>query len=379
MDELAHLKTILKNSFAGIKRDMTDIKQSQDQQLMTVYQIKQELEKIKEDYASKDKLNVLKIKVGEINDNLKKLWDLENEIKKLENKTVTNSQFDVKVIEINAAMNKKIQEVNKAIENFKEKARQLVGKEQIKNLLAEINEEFNLVHKELSEIKNIKETITARELEKKASQINARIDLLAREILNTNKRLAQSPTNAQMQTVIAQINSEFDEIRKNFAEIGKLKKYLKFVDDEAVRKEQLDKSIAGLSNEISFLRKELGNIKGDMLKRNEFESYKDEVNNLKERLKTEFANEFVPKKEQKQLIKAEVKEIRAKLEEKQTKYRKTNFMGNFLMILTFIFLIASLWAYFAVEETLVDYFSLIAIATFVIGLILKIVVVAKRR
>lgn len=379
MEELAHLKTILKNSFAGIKRDMIDIKQSQDQQLLTVYQIKQELEKIKEDYASKDKLNVLKIKIGEINNNLKKLWDLENEIKRLENKTVTNSQFDVKMIEINAAMNKKIQEINKAIEDFKEKARQLVGKEQIKNLLAEINEEFNLVHKELSEIRNIKETITARELEKKASQLNARIDLLAREILNTNKRLAKCPTNAQMQTLIAQINSEFDEIRKNFAEIEKLKKYLKFIDDEAVRKEHLDKSIAGLSSEISSFRKELDNIKGNMLKRNEFESYKDEVNNLKERLKEEFANEFIPKKEQKQLIKAEVKEIRAKLEEKQGKYRKTRFVGNFLMILTFVFLIASIWAYFAVEETLIDYFSLAAISSFVIGLILKIIVIVKRR
>ena len=150
-------------------------------------------------------------------------------------------------------------------------------------------------------------------------------------------------------------------------------------DDEAVRKEQMDKGISGLSDEISSLRKDVDSIKRDMLKRNEFERYKDEASDVKESLRQELESEFIPKKEKKQLVKAEVKEIKARLEEKQTKYGKTNFTGNFLIILTFIFLIASLWAYFAVEETLVDYFSLAAIIVFVLGLILKAIVALKRR
>jgi len=98
-----------------------------------------------------------------------------------------------------------------------------------------------------------------------------------------------------------------------------------------------------------------------------------------EKIKESLSNEFIPKSEHKQLIRAEAKEIKAKLEEKEIKYRKSSFIGNLLIALTFVFLGASLWSYFAVEENLVNYFSLAAMISFVVALILKIIIVIKRK
>lgn len=381
MNELERLKDVLKNSFAGIKKDMMDLKLSQEQQLMTAYQVKQEMERVKEDYISKDKFNALKIKIAELNDSLKKLWDIESEIKKLEDKTASKSLLDTELIKTNATVTKKVAEVNDAVEKIREQLKQYFTKPQIKEFLNDVNNEFNAVHKELSEVRSIKEAITRRELESKSANINARIDLLAKEVLNTNKKLAQCPTNVEMEVLVSQLNAEFDDMKKHFAEFEKIKKYMKFLDDETVRKNDLTASLARISEENAQLRKEFDNLKNNAARQKDLERFKEEMRNLVDGTKMEISDAFVPKKEHSKVMKEEAKEIKASLKLKaiEQPYRKTNIFGNILIAATFVFLAVGVVSYFTIDPTYTPYFAFAAIATFIVGLLMKIIVAVKRK
>lgn len=283
MDEVSQLKTILKNSFSGIKQDISELKEKQDEAISTNYKLKQDVDKIKDDYVPKDKLNLLKIKVGEINNTLKKIWDLDSSIKTLEeNKTdkkdfekrfdllkeeiakqlsEINSNTGKRLIEYANEVNKNIEAVNnnsaKVFSKINEQMKSVVTKSQLKSMADDVRQEFISIKREVTELRKIKETITASELEKRTNLINARVDLLAKEVLKTNKNVSECITQEQVKSLIAEINKEFNDLKISSAEVSKLKRYVSMVESDSLSKKQFSSELSTINSDIDDAKKEI--------------------------------------------------------------------------------------------------------------------------
>ncbi len=304
MDEVSQLKTILKNSFAGIKKDISDLKEKQDQALSSAHKLRQDVDAISDSYTPKDKFNLLKIKVGELNNTLKKIWDLDSSIKTLEENKTDQKEFEQRfdslkqeisrqLSDLNANTNKKITEytnqVNKHIEDvnnnsakvfsrINEQMKTVVTKNQLKTLTNDLNKEFADIKKEVAELRKIKETITASELEKRTNMINARVDLLAKEVVKTNQNVAKAFTSDEAKDMAARINKEFSELKLAAAEINRLKRYVSMVESNSLQKNDFHKQVSSFNSEIDDARKEIRGLRETNLTKKEFEKEVSELN-----------------------------------------------------------------------------------------------------
>src|SRR3990172_10593673 len=78
---IAQLNRALENSFGNIKKDMNEIKFALSSQAEQQLTLKKNLDAARTEVVTTDKFNVLKIKIGEINEGLKKVWDLEKQLR----------------------------------------------------------------------------------------------------------------------------------------------------------------------------------------------------------------------------------------------------------------------------------------------------------
>jgi len=124
----------LRNSFATIKQDMQDLKQSQMASLRSSKEIRNELSGMKENFVSKDKFNVLKIKIGDLNEDVKKLGKVEKDLDKLKETSAKKEAIEKQLSE----MKKELKGMDKNIENT-------ATEKQMEKLIEEVNSEFDLV------------------------------------------------------------------------------------------------------------------------------------------------------------------------------------------------------------------------------------------
>ncbi len=484
MDETSQLKSILKNSFSGIKKDISDLREKQEESLSIGYRVRQDVDKIKDDYVSKDKMNLLKIKVGEINNTLKKLWDLDESIKKLDEKKTDQKEFEQRfeslrdeiskqLTELNSNTNKRLveytNEVNKNIEavnnnsakvfsRINEQMKTVVTKTQLNSLTSEMSQEFTAMKKEVAELRKIKETITASELEKRTNLINARVDLLAKELLKTNQNLSKSITTEEVKRLMDEVNKEFEELKQSTAEINKLKRYINIVESEALSKKEFSRQVSRINSEIDDTKKDVRTLVSKKDFQSQVSELNSEIENAKKELKevsensksyaryddveksmnrmetaltrrildlekevlalkrferrslTEDKKEHsaeslytepkVSKKELKKAEKKAEKERKAALklqkkEEKRADAKQTaekirgtekkkswhilSAISLILIVLAFASLAGAIVAYFALEPIITNYATVGAIAFFVIGIILRAIVIKKRQ
>jgi len=426
MDEISQLKVILKNSFAGIKADMSELKTRQEELLGSSYSLKQDVEKIKEDYVTKDKLNVLKIKIGEISDTLKKIWDLDMALKELDEKKTDKKDFESrfeklreeiakKLSDMNSAVNKKVVEyansVNKNIEDvnnntakifakISEQMKIVATKNQLKELVSNVTEELTAMKKEVADIRKIKETITAAELERRSNLLNARVDLLAKEVIKANQNVAQCITSEQVKNIVEEINREFAELRTAILDIGRLKKYVGIVESESLSKKEFASQLAAIHSEIDSAKRELRELRDNsrsyarndyiekslnriestlMRKILDLEKEVFALRRFERRAETEISE---VKKEEKIQAKPERAEFRIS-PRKEIKPRKPYFalsiISIILIVLAFLGLAGAIISYFAIEPLWTNYLTLGAVILFVVGIILRIIVIKKRK
>ena len=422
MDELSQLKVILKNSFAGIKKDMTDLREKQEESISSSSRFKQDVDAIKEDYASKDKLNIVKIKVGEISDMLKKLWDLDSSIKQVDDKKADKKEFEErfqklreeiskklsetssgtsrKIIEHANAVNKTIETVNnnsaKIFSKIGEQMKVVATKSQLKELASNVTGEFVALKKEVAEIKKIKDTITAAELEKRSNLLNARVDLLAKEVLKANQNVSHCVSSEQVKGIVDEINREFDDLKSSAQELGRVKKYIGMLESESLSKKDFAKQIAGVHSEIDAARKEMRELRDssrDYARNDYVEKNMNRIESILMRKVLDLEKEVIAlkrferrydsdavetKKEEKSA------EIRARPEiKKEAKPRKPfvflSAVSIILIVLAFVSLAGAILEYFALEPALTNYLTIGAVVLFVVGIVLRIVVIKKRK
>ena len=414
MDSLSQLKVILKNSFAGIKKDMADLKQAQEEGLGNSYKIKQDVDSIKNDYVPKDKFNLLKIQVGEVNDQLRKIWDLEKEIKKINEKKTDRTEFEKEVekfredvskkfSENNSNFNKKIAQLNDktagAFDKVNESLKVFVTKNQVSSLISDVNNEFNSLKAGVEEIKKIKDTITAKELERRTGIINARIDLLAKELVRANQKIAECVTGEQVKKLIEEINGEFNDIKHSVSELSKLRNFVKVLDSDSVKSRDFSRKAADLHSELEKSRKEVQELKDFLLKNySKNDEMKRMVNSIEinfSRKISELADEIISLKKSES---SDIKKLKEKIKEEKPKfmeikekaekidktakprnYRALSIISVILIVLAFLSLAGAVISYFALEPEMTNYLTIGAVALFVIGIVMRVIIVRKRK
>jgi|GEM_PF-3965775 len=206
----------LKNAFSNIKSDMNALREGMHQQGIKISEIKHGLKDDLTDTVTVDKFNILKIKVGELNEELKKVWELEKALEDMEKKGVTASEFNNSTKEISC----EIAEMKKELKALNDNT---ATEEQIKGLVKDVNSEFDAVKRGIEELRLIKDTITKAELEKRTDELNRRS-----EKLNDEFDMLKSEVKAGLkgkidavavEGLVNDINSEFDDLKVMIAKV----------------------------------------------------------------------------------------------------------------------------------------------------------------
>lgn len=412
---IAQLNRALENSFGAIKRDMNEIKLALKTQAESNTSLKKDVEALREDVVTKDKINVLKIKIGEINEGLKKIWDVEKELKskgysssykdlqkrldelnakfigtelklnELNKTSVSEIQMKTLIEQINSELNKmasnlreaetrrdevrredieyytkqlaqRLNSTNKDLDLLRKEVKTYVDKTDVKKILDDINKEFTDVRKEMNSISK-RDSAFVREAEIKdiLENINDEFDGIAQEISSIKKNNKEYVSANQIKGLIDDISDEFNDIRRDLAKVANVKDIATKRDVEAVKKD-------------------LKNLDSQKVSRNEFER---ELGIIDKELESVSS---VPENYGASVIldtKKPSKKAKLQAPMKIQSHRKKYLFGNVLIFLSFMSLIASVVAYYYGQQMLMDQFAITAVIVFVIGMVFRIYSVLK--
>ncbi|MBT7903575.1 hypothetical protein HN587_06955 [Candidatus Woesearchaeota archaeon] len=268
--DFRELDGVLSNSFGNIKKDMRYLQETQTQQLTSTNEIKSLIKGMREDFVTVDKFNILKIKIAEINENLKKLWDLDKKVIELDSKSLAESDFDQQA----SLWENEFEKVRQDLEDLKDKS---ASEKQLKKLVQDINDEFDKVKENIDQIRNIKNTITRGELDKRTLMLNNQAEDLRTGLKKIEKRIKEKVSVKQAEELVDDINSEFDVVKET---VENLKKdHAKFA-----KQKDLTSKFSSVGKDIKEIREEITSI----TQTHDTLLSKDEAENLIEDINTEF-------------------------------------------------------------------------------------------
>ena len=426
-ETIAQLNRALENSFAAIKRDINEVKLSLNSQAEQYFTIKKSIEEVKTDSITKDKINVLKIKIGELNEGLKKVWDIEKQLKSLQttsgNKVLTQAidELHAKLI----ALNLKVEEVHK----------HAVTESQLKTLVAELNAELNNIASNIRDAEMRRDEVRRQDIEHYAKKIVERVDTTNNDLANLRKEVKNYVDKDQVKKILEEINNDFDSVKNELSTMAK--KDAVFVKEHEVKDvlKSINKEFDGVTSELTNLKKQ----QKDFITAPQIKGLIDDISNEFDAVKAQLANsdankmlgklEIIKKdgatrkdidelrksfssldKEVKKVgstsvskdqFEKELKQIDRELETVSTKsrdygasvvlssqktkssgfekQRRKYLFGNFLIFISFILLLISISSYYFNEPMLMDNFAIGAVIAFLIGISFRIYAVLKSR
>ncbi len=407
---ITQLNRALENSFGNIKKDMNEIKFALSNHAEQQLNLKKSLESARIDVVTIDKLNVLKIKIGEINEGLKKVWDLEKQLRAMGGSKTLQEATDELAAKV-SALNVKIDEVNK----------KNVSEIQMKTVVEQINSELNRMAAILRESEQRRDMIRRQDIEDHTR-------FLAKRIISTNEDLANlrksCVTKDDIRGVLNDISKDFASIRKELEAVAK--KEPNYVKDNEVKKilEEINKEFDGISNEINSLKKqnkenisvdqikglindisnEFNDVRKDMSRLGDAKTYatRKEVEDVRKDLRNKVSQiDFtkglrqIGKEVERQAEKGsendtygasvvlDTKAPAKKMKMAHTKpaksipHRKKYALGNLLIFTAFAALIGSIYSFYTGNQLLMDRLAIGAIASFIIGMILRAYAIIK--
>ncbi|MFQ5474582.1 MAG: hypothetical protein ACE5DM_01980 [Candidatus Nanoarchaeia archaeon] len=283
---------MLRRSFSAIKEDMLKLKESQHQQLAQINEARQTILNVKNDLVTIDKFNVLKIKIGELNDNMKKLWEIDKKLIEVDAKALSEADFDRQASEWE-------NEFEKMRQDIVEMRKTGVDEKQLNKLVQDLNEEFDSIKDHLDELRRLKDTITSGELEKRSQTIARELDDLRSEFYRMHKSSESMLTEKQAAALIKDVNSEFDDVKHNLASIESDMKACAKSNDlkrEAIR---IDGKIQAILQQVAGIKKEQKNLVTKDQMNSLLNDVNCEFNSLKDGLASAVTNSQLDKEKKK--------------------------------------------------------------------------------
>jgi chromosome segregation ATPase len=306
----------LKLAFVNIKNDMTALREGLHQQGMKVVELVQDVKESKADFITVDKFNIIKIKIGELNENLKKLWEIEKKLEDLDRKTVAESDFDKHT-------GKMENELAKLKQDLAALDKTSATEQQLKDFAQDINSEFDGIKRGIEELRSIKDSITRAEMDKRTDILNKRADEVRKDFEKVRSEVKDKINVKDVEAFVFDVNKEFDILKKAIVD---------FKDDSRkyVTTSEFERSLDKLNNKVDGTNQKLTAVvdefsKGmesafkDFLKVHERNSKEliSEVTASEERLSEEIAEnkkemkDFVTRKQAENLLKDLNKEFDA--------------------------------------------------------------------
>jgi len=329
-------------------------------------------------------------------DSLKRLKNLQLDIKNIDIKSVSKSSFYEHLEELN----KRYDSLKDELAKFKE---EYFSKNQAKDLSNDINREFANVVRMINEFKNIKHLITYEETKKRAEETKREIDSLKSDLARLRKDSDKFAHLSELKNLVSDVNAEFDYVKskiesakkENYNEINskfnnfsaKIENYVR-ESKNAIEKFDKELKSKATSEQLKNLSKDINR---------EFDDLNSKINKNREELRFVQEN-YVTTKSFKMALKdverkyddlnnriydlKSVKNKGIKVEFRKITdepYKKTQILASILIILSFLLLATSIVSFFIDQPALMDYSLFSAIGLFVVGLGLRMFVTWKKK
>ncbi|MBN2421151.1 hypothetical protein JXB27_02635 [Candidatus Woesearchaeota archaeon] len=394
VNTISQLNRALENSFGNIKRDINEIKVLVHSSADRYGQLQREILTIKDETASKDKINVLKIKLGEVNEELKKVWEIEKKVNvmnqppkkafqesldelnaklvstelRLNNEMKTSAsenQLKTVVAGINKELNALAQEIRKV--EFK---KDILSNDVVRSFENKIGNKFRENNQAFIELrKDLKNYVDKNELRGVVNEMTNDFDSVRKELLSVQKDAKSFVRDSEIKNVIAKINNEFDVVSKDLNS-------LKTQSKDFVTVKQIKGLIDDISDEFDDIKKELSNVRNTKLSGKNFESQKKFLESQKARKDAEIKSSTYGAS---MIVREPAKKVAVKSKQKSGSYAKTYAFANFLIVAAFLSLFLSIGSYFFLTEAWMNNSAIAAVCTFVIGMILRSIAIVKRK
>ena len=210
--------------------------------------------------------------------------------------------------------------------------------------------------------KEVKNYVHKDELKTVLKEFNNDLDSMRKELSASQKENKAYVKEAEVQNLLKSINKEFDSVANELDSIRKQSK--EFVTASQVK---------GLVNDIAD---EFDDVKAQLAALSDVKSTADKLRRDTEKSLTQMQKQVKAKPETygaSMIMNKPAKSVSVQ------PYRKTYAFGNFMIFISFMMLIASIASYYFSMPMYMNNFAVGAVATFVVGMVSRMIAVLKGR
>lgn len=284
----------IKEAFIAIKHDMLSVKETQHQHSARMGELKQILKNSQADYVTIDKFNVIKIKLSELDDLIKKLQDHTLRLAHAnEDRTkAVESRDQMQTTSVTAVTVKfdKLKSDLKALEQT------MASKEQLHESLGEYRALIEDLQGQLQKLFSKKDVLTPQQEQKMDAALAGHLNAVQIQLKEFKKGMDVYVTESQTEQLLAGVDAEFDCVKEEIAEILKTQKEFKLGPKFAEDVDAVQKQVAVLEKSLKSLvtQKQVQNVLDDV--NGEFDKVQNEFNLIHNEIRSGF-NVFATKKE----------------------------------------------------------------------------------
>lgn len=288
-------------------------------QSSAVRDLKKEMDDSKKDFVSIDKINVLKIKLGGLMEELKASERVEAKLKELEKKAADKAQ-----------VSESLEELKNQLDAVEDKATLSASAAKLDKLINEMNEEFIKVRESVRGIEEKGGSIVKDRFARLEADSGRRMTVVEKKLGLIIEEMKKKPAKQEINQLLRDVNSEFNEIRNQLDQVAILRNDLKSMRREKAGRIRVNEEFSRINSEIDSMKSQIASLKRGKAARQQGPGG-----------------------------------------------RSLYFLANSLIVLAFIILGASIVLFFMGRDGLMDYFIYSSIGSFMLGILLRVFLVLK--
>ena len=427
---LNELDAALRLSFSGIREDLEEVRNDIMFQVNAVKVLHKELEDTRKDYVGVEKLNSLKIKIGDMNEELKRLDRIEKSLNELSEEIVSRVEGLEKTSSRKSAVLGEIDDLKEEVEQLKSSGKTAVTQAVITKFSKEVSAELNQMLRKLSEFEkeggeitsgaiskfraeidnkleaaNVMVQAKALELAEQSGQRNTELLEHVREVMKNFKtsvssriigidakiedcRTASSGlvTKQQINRLIADVNKEFDTVKEDIENVQLLERDIKQLTKEKIARSSYEKSMSETNSKIENLQNEVESLTSQVSReralRTAAEKSLYELGGRVDKLRNQMAALNINLTNSKKEIKG--KTIALDVRPKGPGFIRRAFSGismyhiaSLFLALSFALIACGFGAWYLERADIMRYFVYAAVGSFAAGLVLRVTAVIR--